>query len=178
MTQGLELYEQYRYQIQTADLLEFRANSLLGWAIRTKTKQNVNHTSGAILYQMVDGTQVRRYIGESLADGFHLHYLSEVLKNYDGEVYWLQLKPEYDYHRVSIAEEAIKLEGKGYDYKDLFRLLVKRVNLDSGRVFCSEAWHIALIKSGLLAENINRGEAFVPGEFGLTGLYRTPIRIY
>ena len=178
MLEGITLYNQYRDKIKTADIIEWQGNSLIGVAVRAKTDQNVQHTSGAILYQMVNGTEVRRYIGESNEKGFQLHYLSDVLKGYDGKVFWSRLKPEYDSYRVRIAEEATKLEGRGYGFLDLFSLLVKPVRLDAKSVICSEAWQIALINAGLLDKNFNDGNVLVPGQFGLTGLFYNPIRIY
>lgn len=176
---GMKLYNYYQLRIQTGDLIEWQANSLLGWLIRKKTGQNVNHTSGVVLYQMYKGTEVRRVIFEALSDGFKPHYLSDRLKDYDGRVYWYPLKPEFDYNvRIKLAEEAIKLEGRPYGYKDLIDNLFGSIKLDDKQDICSEAWHIALIKSGLLDKNFNDGNSLVPGQFETTGLYLPAIRIY
>ena len=178
---GMNLYYQYQEQIKNADLIEFRANSILGSSIRAKTKQMVNHTSCALIYQMVGGEDVRRYIGESLSDGFNLHYLSDSIKNYDGEVYWSKLKmPDNSYLRIKLAEEILKIEGKSYGYTDIIELLFKKVKLDLNdkSPVCSAALQIALIKAGLLDKNYNDGHIMYPGEFDKTKIYYTPIRIY
>lgn len=174
----IDLYKRCRHLIKTADLIEWRAHTFLGWAIRKKTGAQVNHTSGALLYKLDCGNDVRRYIGESLAHGFELNYLSDQLKNYKGSVYLTRLKPEYDALRGRIAQEALKLEGKGYGYRDLVSNLVGPVKLNADRVICSEAWHIALIRAGLLDDTFNSGMSLVPGEFWKTNLYLAPIQIY
>ena len=178
---GINLYYHYQSQIRNADLIEFRGNSLLGSAVRARTKQSVNHTATVLEYQMVGGKDTRRYIGESLADGFNLHYLSDSIKNYDGEVYWSKLKmPDNSYLRVKLAEEILKIEGKPYGYTDIINLLFKRVKLDLNdrSPVCSAALQIALIKAGLLDKNYNDGHIMYPGEFNKTKIYYTPVRIY
>lgn len=178
--EGMDLYNRYRKFIKTADLIEWRSNTLLGRLIRAKTKQSVNHTSGAVIYTMVGTDTIRRYIGEALPEGFVLSYLSDRLKHFKGEVYWSKLKEEYSLDvRVAIAEEALKLEGTPYGYKDLIASLFNAVgtNYKNG-VICSEAWHIALVNVGLLQPFFNDSRCLVPGQFHLTGLYEESVRIY
>jgi len=175
---GLDLYARYSPIIKTADLIEFSNNSICSFAIRWRTKEIVSHTSGAILYKMVSGTQVRRYIGESVGKGFILSYLSDRLRHWNTKAYLLRLKSEYDEYRVRIAEEALKLEGTPYDFLSIFKQLKGPVKLDTKQLFCSEVWQVALIKVGLLEESFNNGCALVPGQFWMTGLYKEAVRLF
>jgi len=175
---NMHLYNKYQIDFLTADLIEWRAESLLGYAIRACTKQNVNHTSGIILSSIVGSSIIRRDIWEADERGFHATHLSQAIKNYSGEVYWLQLKSEYNWKRVQIAEIAQSLEGRPYDYWSLIKNIRRPVKLSDRTIFCSEAWHIALLRAGLLSEDFNDGLALRPGEFGRTNLYKEPVLIY
>jgi len=174
----MELYYKYQNQFKHGDLIEFASNSLIGKTIRFFTKKEVNHTSGVVLMSLVEDHEIRRYIWEADEEGFHSTYLSDVVKNYNGKVYWLQLKEEYDNYRLQMIKEALTLDNKPYDYISLIRNALKPVRLNSKNVFCSEAWHLALQKVGLLSTDFNNGYALRPGEFDRTCLYNSPIRIH
>jgi hypothetical protein len=175
---ALQKYEAVQPLLLTADLIEWSSKAPLGYAIRWVTKKNVNHTSGVIVMNLADTKYQRRYIGEALAKGFQLSYLSKRIKCYKGKVYWLRLKEEFDKYRKLIALEALLLEGRPYGYKDLFKNISKPVKVNAKQVICSESWQIPLIKIGLLSPDFNDGLALRPGEFGRTGLYHEPIEIY
>lgn len=172
---SLDFYKMYQSSIKTGDIIEFQGNSFLGRLIRKKTGQEVNHTT------VVDCMgENRRYIWEAIGNGFHPCYLSNKLKDYDGKVYWLQLKPIYDSHRERIITKVISLEGRPYGYFDIIKLLFGKVKLDLNdpTPVCSAAIQISLIMSELLSKDYNDGYIMVPGEFGLTGLYFNRVRIY
>jgi hypothetical protein len=188
----LEFYNQFRDEIKTGDLIEWCANSILGATIRSITKQNVNHTSVAIWDQTIINRPIaelygekRLYVGEAVASGFKKTFLSQELSNYDGEVYWAQLNPEYNDKRLLIAREAHRLKGRPYDYVSLIRNLWRRVPLNAKKLYCSEALQLALIGAGLLDNDFSptgkqkhAGCGLRPGEFGLTNLYLSPVRIF
>jgi hypothetical protein len=192
MTEGIELYQQYRDRIRTGDLVEWKSFKPIGYAIRSITKENVNHTSGAIWMHSVENAfhgvsdpEMRLYVGEAIANGFRSTFLSKEISTFDGEVYWVPLKPEYDHKRLEIIRNVHALEGRPYDYKSLIQNLWRRVPLDATKPYCSEAWHIALVKSGLLESDFSptgkpkdKRCGLRPGEFYKTGLFLNPIRIY
>lgn len=189
---GIELYDKFRGLIKSGDLIEWRSNTAIGFAIRAVTKQRVNHTSGAIWLQPVEKSYnhkqscaPRLYVKEAIGRGFVATYLSHEISKFKGEVWWSALKREYENKRVDIVEEANRLEGIPYDYSSLLRNLWKRVKLGTRTVYCSEAWQIALIRAGLLphffsptGEVEDAGCGLRPGEFGATGLFKPPIRIF
>ena len=183
-------YKEFRYMIKTGDIIEFAANSLIGRLIRAKTKQAVNHTSIAIWMQPISSCIVRDmeidqtprlYIGEAIANGFHLSYLSKVLESYDGKVAWSQLKEWNEHTRLTVAKNALALEGRPYDYRSLFANLFGRVPVDAEKPYCSEAVQIALVNSHLLGKlysptgkKEHKGCGIRPGEFHDTGLFQQP----
>lgn len=174
----IDLYNQYQDRIRTGDLLEWRGNYLISRLIRFKTKQRVNHTSIVLRY-MLEGTLIeRRFIGEAVSCGFTQTLLSEKLNGYDGECYWLRLKPEYDNFRGLIAAEAIKLDGIPYDYWSIFRQLRRHVPINGDKLFCSEAIQMACVRAGLIGELFNEGIALAPGEMVKMGLHEEPIRVF
>lgn len=178
---GMDRYYYYRESLQIADLIEWRAETPLGWAIRQQTGMNVNHTSGVLLFRLVGDAEIRRYVDEALSSGFHPRYLTSELSGYKGEVYLNRLKSKYNEYRIPIAKEACKLEGKAYAYKDLIMNIVKprKFDPDAKEVRCSDAWHIALYKSGFIQDkDFNNGNFLVPGQFAITGLYESPVRIF
>lgn len=189
---GLITYKEFRTRIKAADLIEFSANSTLGYSIRKVTGKIVNHTTGVDWMHSVENAfhgnssnRMRLYIGEAIDRGFVFNWLSYILENYDGSVYWIKLKDKYDNYRLQIVERAHSLEGRPYDYKSLIRNLWMRVPLDDKKPYCSEAWHIALRDVGLIADDFSptgkdkdKGCGLRPGEFGMTGLFEDPICIY
>lgn len=183
-------YSLIRHRIQTGDLIEWRANSALGFMIRSVTGKNVNHSSSAIWDQNITGMNhtcrgdQRLYVGEAIARGYCKTYLSNELKKYDGKIYWSALKPEYDHVRLILAFNLQQLEGRPYDYMSLIRNLWRRVPLNDSELYCSEVNQIGLIRTGLLDKDYSptgkekhKGCGMRPGEFGDTGLFEEPIRI-
>ena len=174
----MDLYYKYQSQFGHADLIEFAPDTLVGFAIRMFTGKNVSHTAGVALMQLVGDNEERRYIWEADKNGFHLSYLSDVVKGYNGSVYWLQLKEEYKDYRLKIVQQAKKLEGKHYDYISLIRNARRPVKLDDKDIFCSEGWHISIVRTGLITEELTGGYALRPGAFDRIGIYNSPICIH
>lgn len=185
-------YSDIRLEIKSCDLIEGASNGLLGPSIRFFTCQNVNHTMGAIWERPCvsgdpnarDLMEKRLDVGEAIGGGFTKTFLNEKLESYKGVMYWITLKPEYDYARDRIEYEALQLEGREYDWTSLVRNAWRRVPLDDKKLLCSEAWQFALIRSGILPADYSptgqlkhAGTGIRPGEFGRTGLYLKPIKI-
>jgi len=103
--------------------------------------------------------------------------LSERLKNFKGKVWWLPLKKKYEDKRNSIAEWAIQeiAKGKGYDYKSLFKQILGRVSIETGKYFCSEFVHASLVFGASIALPM---KAARPGDLENLGVYEKRILIY
>lgn len=163
--------------MQTADIIEWQADTALGHSIRWFTKQNVNHTSGVAVMNLYGDPEKRMYIYEAVGNGVHPMFLSEALRNHKGKAFWLSLKSEYNSYRNEIAKAILEYKVKKYDYKSLIGSAFKRQKLDRTEVYCSELINLALVDVGLLNEDFNNGCGLFPGEFEITGLYNPPKRI-
>jgi hypothetical protein len=185
-------YYGVRDKISSVDLIEWRSNKPIGETIRWVTGQNVNHTSGAVWPQFLTGfpsahvesSDPRLYVYEAAAEGMRLTYLSEALSKFDGQVFWVPLKPAYNSFRLQALNEIQKLDGKPYDFKSLVMNLWRRVRLGDSSVYCSEAWHIVFRNIGLIPPDFSptgkpkhAGCGLWPGEFEKTGLFSEPKRI-
>lgn len=160
------------YTPQTADLVEWKTNSYLGWWVRAISKAGMDHTSGVIIKY----GEVR--LIEAIGSKVIYSLLKARMRDYPGQVFLVKLKPEYDDRRGDIAYELEKLESRPYGFTDLIRMLYgQKVKVNARQVICSEAIQVALIKAGLLPADYNNGKILWPGEFTKTGLYLEPWRI-
>lgn len=165
-------YNAWRYAIWTGDILEWSSKSALGRLIQWFTGYDVNHTSQVVRFTNFDTERI--YNLESLAPGVYPNLLSRRLENHNGHVYWLQLKPEFDYLRPDIAREGLKYVGTKYDYKSLIRQAVARVSSQADTFFCSELVYQAGLDAGL---PIEQEYAPRPGDFSKIGIYKPRIQI-
>jgi hypothetical protein len=177
---GIELYGMMRPYLQTGDVLEWRAEHALGYAIRWFTKRDVNHTGG--VYRFTAGlTQEmydRVYTLEALSKGFYPNWLSSGLFNYKGKVYVLPLKTELAWAIPRIASEQWKLIGTPYDFGGLVKNALGYVSEDLRSVFCSEAIASSFRKGGLIPTDYKDGKALRPGDFADLDCFQDRVRIY
>ncbi len=165
----LTLYNQYKADMRTGDLLLWRANSLLGLMIRYFSKADVNHASLVMHFEQYEGGEHRRFTSEALERGIILNLLSRQLEKYDGKVWWYRLKGEWESRRAMIGTNAMKYIGVPYDYRSLFKNAFGRVSADARALFCSEYC--------FLCYGLN-GQAPTPGDMPGLGIFREPVLIY
>ena len=173
---NLDRYYAVRHLIDTGDLLEWRGTSLVARGIRLFTGRDVNHSS--LCVKMPYGhDEPRRFMIEAEAKGLQFRLISKVLENYDGQVWWYKLKPEYDDKREAIGRWAFDCLSidVGYDYYSLFAQIVGRVSLDGRRYFCSEFYDAMLAEFGIASPD-PRG-ARRPGDFESLGIFLGKVRI-
>lgn len=166
---GLDTYNIIKDKMLTGDLLLWRANSLLGMAIRHFSKAEENHASLVMHFEQYEGGEHRRFTTEALRNGIVLNLLSKQLEQYDGKVWWYPLKDEWESRRAMIGTNALKYIGTPYDYGSLFRNAFGKVNADARRLFCSEYCFICY---GL------EGKAPTPGDMPDLGIFKEPVLIY
>jgi len=148
----LTLYNQVKDKMQTGDPIQWRSNSVLGYGIRKVTAKDrrqyevdndidVNHTAGVI--RLKEYEEGRRFISESLEKGPELHYLSERLESFDGQVWWYPLtisneqRTKWGSLALGCTVKAIK-----YGYWDIFKYAMfgpGKIDIDDG-LYCSEEW--------------------------------------
>jgi len=188
----LSKYQKIRDSIQTADLIEWKTDSILGKTIRHITKLSVNHTSIVASMVLEDDTEPRKFIFEADEHGFHPAYLSTRLERFKGSAYLVRFNPEYDAKRNAVANAFINLSGTPYDYRSLFRNAVRRVELNKTSLYCSEAatqaikdafdhatYIYKMVKTPLCDFKNGRYVFYGarPGELGQTPFYTETIKI-
>ena len=165
----LTLYNQHKQDMMTGDLLLWRANSLLGLAIRHFSKADVNHASLVMHFAQYEGDAHRRFTTEALSKGIILNLLSKQLEQYDGKVWWYRLKSDWESRRAMIGTSAMRYIGTPYDYKSLFKNAFGRVSANARELFCSEYC--------FLCYGLN-GVAPTPGDMPKLGIFWEPVLIY
>jgi hypothetical protein len=154
---SLELYETYRDQMRTGDMLAWHSDSLIGAGIRWRTVPkgipsdsplSVNHTSGVLRLKEYEGLERRVYINEALENGTVLNLLSKRLTEFKGLVWWYPLKRSWDAERQMIGERALQYIGIKYDYKSIAEQIFGSVSVEVKKLFCSEYYYLSLGFSG------------------------------
>jgi hypothetical protein len=176
-TDRLRLYLMYQPFMKSGDLIECRAATWLGKAIRAVTGKSVNHSSMLLRLDEYAGLRNRRYLLEAEADGLTINILSEWLAGYDGSVWWSSLHATAEKRDALISWAFDEMaRGTKYDFKGLLQQLAGRAGLDGRRLFCSEFVHKALVETGLIPPPAD-GKVLRPGEFHQLMIFDRPVRI-
>jgi hypothetical protein len=183
------VYEQYRSQIKTGDVIAFSGNSGFSDFIKFFTKSKFSHVAIAVRDNsfifgdtvfVVESTTEERGTnadGTKVIKGVQMHLLSQRLAMYNGSVYWFPLKQ-------SIAEDKMQqmlswlrntyVSEVPYDYVQIYGAglaRIKREFLNSdfsrfgtpanySRLFCSEL----VAKALKIADVIGDDEQFNPSK--------------
>jgi hypothetical protein len=167
-------YQRIRDKIKTGDLIAFSGKSLVANTIKSFTDSDISHVG--IVYR-ADGGRVQLMESTSLSNqkdikhndyikGVQLHYLSERIEKYNGEVYlkrilkpipnekemleWLSVK-----HSKRTPYDYLQAFGAGVDTFDFIGL---RNEPDFSSLFCSEMVAKALQVGGVISEQVNPSE--------------------
>jgi len=142
-------YGQIRPFIQTGSCILWRGNSVVSKLIRWKS--DITYASLCVRLDKYKGLEGRVFLVEALGSGLQLRLLSERLKGYDGNAYFLNMDIPVDC-QPKLREFALVACGKNipYDYGGLFANVFGYVSLDIKAYFCSEfiwkAWeHIGMV---------------------------------
>lgn len=140
----LDSYYANRDRMKTGDVLQWDSDTLLGDGIQARKGGDVNHTGLVIRLQEYEGEERRVFTLESLENGVVLNLLSRRLEQFDGHVYFIPLKDDYDPQRGKIGERALSCVGIPYDYPAIIKECFGNAKMDMTRLFCSEAAWYAL----------------------------------
>jgi hypothetical protein len=166
------MYKEFRDQMRTGDLLQWSSNSLIGTAIRWRTKSEYSHSSLVIRLKEYEGLERRVFTAESLeGSGCGLKLLSRRIEEYDGKVWWFPLDPKYNSLRQAIGEAAFERMGIPYDYESLIKQLIAKVSTEAHALFCSEYCYWTYGTAGLLFDGWQKLKAPNPGEVPKLGLF-------
>ena len=179
MGNNLDVYNRLRPNMQTGDSLGFQNTGVIPWLIRWKTADNnpipLSHWGGII--RLGDYEQDRRFTCEAESDGFQLRVLSNYITNYQGHIYYYQLKSEWDNYRIQIGVDILSMIGVGYDYLGALKSGFMKCSADARNLFCSEAWQVGYQNTAKqLCKDVG-GKALVPAEMWKLGIFQEPIKI-
>jgi len=156
----INIYNEIKEEMRTGDILQWQSYSIIGSLIRWKTKVNdvskedmPNHSSMIIRLSEWEGLERRRYHTEAMERGVYPNILSNRISNFQGKIWWLPLKEEWNEKREEIGMRLIECWGKEYDYKSLAWQLIGKVSIDVRKMFCSEVVKFALVGEKGIAPN-------------------------
>ncbi|MDH5179541.1 MAG: hypothetical protein OEZ39_02965 [Gammaproteobacteria bacterium] len=173
-------YQDVRDEMRPGDVIAFSGKGNFSDLIRFATASTVSHV-GVILHTKIPTDTHERYFNQIIESatirnyaGVHISRMSDRLKEYDGEIWWLPLSDEVRnsrFNAVKFYEFLFQAEGKKYDtlqalkagtdWFDSWKIFGKGGpgynEEDFGKFFCSE-----LVAGGLEAAgsvgNINASE--------------------
>ena len=163
-----DTYGNIRQRMQPGDVIAFSGKKILSGAIKEITNSNVSHVGVVFQSQIIaNGTPqpgILNQVAEATASGVQFTRLSGMLRNYEGQIWWLPLS---DTARDNLDLETfhnflLHYEGYPYDVQqagilgldklDPFEII--RNQEDFERLFCSELVAGALEAGGVI-ETIN-----------------------
>ena len=90
-------YHQIRESLQDGDLIAFGGRGGASSLIKLFTRSNVSHVALILKSVLETGERLNMIIESTTLDGYSgviINRLSNRLKNYDGEVWWLPLRQD------------------------------------------------------------------------------------
>lgn len=156
------IYLDVRKQMQPGDVIAYSGKAGVSNLIKMVLRAGVSHTSVVVQSKLVDNVRdpmagFLNQVMEATAHGVQFARLSDHIKQYDGEIWWLPLHPSL---RAQLDLQAfynflLHQEHKPYDYAqavasgvdfadDRFGGLTK-TGQDLARFFCSELVAAALV---------------------------------
>ena len=159
-----DTYGNIRQRMQPGDVIAFSGKKILSGAIKEITNSNVSHVGVVFQSQIIaNGTPqpgILNQVAEATASGVRFTRLSGMLRNYEGQIWWLPLS---DTARDNLDLETfhnflLHYEGYPYDVQqagilgldklDPFEII--RNQEDFERLFCSELVAGALEAGGVI----------------------------
>jgi len=165
-------YGKVRDLVHTGDIIAYNGRGLLSGAIRLVSGypthvamvSRTTDTTGIFRIQCIESTSMK--VSGQRIIGVQYTYLSERLQNYDGDIWWLSLKPRYTdriSQRMDYFLDLLKArDGSRYDFcgalregwDSLFPRLFPVKEVDR-RFFCSALVTFIFCNMGILPSSLN-----------------------
>lgn len=179
---NLEIYEQYRSQMQTGDLIAFSGNGGFSNVIKWATKSDYSHVGIVVKSDLGNGfgddsiliiestleTTVLDANNKQVIKGVQMHWLSKRIDMYNGSVSWLGLKNPInpvkkaemetwlrETHNNKVAYDNVQIYNAALDWFDELGLSNQP---EFSTLFCSELVAKALKIAGAIDPSINPSE--------------------
>lgn len=174
MTVEMVDYADIRGEMKPGDVLAFGGKGNFSDLIKFATASAVSHV-GTILHTKIPTDTSARYFNQVIESatindyaGVHISRLSDRLKAYDGEIWWLPLdegKRDGSFDAEKFYNFLFQHEGKKYDMYQALQAgadMLDSINVgyaeeDFGKFFCSELVAAGLEAAGTVG-NINASE--------------------
>jgi len=182
-------YYKYRDEMAVGDGISFRGTGFVSDAISFFTGQERTHWGNVGDWVTFGGTQQKPRLPLFEADQgeYNIRSLSKKLMSYEGEVYWHQLKLQFNGWRVNMWRKMWDMVGIKYDYKSLFANIFGRQPAEESELFCSEAGGILVLEiphEDLLSMIDNEyiaalldGQALRPGGMAVLPIWEPEVRL-
>lgn len=170
-------YHEIREDIQDGDIIAFGGRGSISSLIKLFTRSNVSHVALILKSALESGERLNMIIESTILDGYSgvvINRLSNRLRNYQGDVWWMPLRQELrDKANWEGAYEWLKSQKrKAYDSVQAIGAgldLIWNNKEDFDKLFCSELCSAFFEKIGAI-EEINSSEV-TPIDLCMFNLY-------
>lgn len=145
----LTRYYKFRPLMQSGDGLLYRGDGVIATMIAACSK-GFSHVGMISRLEQHEYMEDRIWTIEAVAPYVRLTRLSNVLAGYNGEVWWLPLKPSYEKYREKLEGWALAREGTKYDFGSIVKSICGRVSADLAELYCSELLFMDFRELGLI----------------------------
>ncbi len=175
-------YIEYRSQMRTGDVIAFSGKGRVSEIIKWKTGSPYSHVGLVLEVDLYGGIGDAVFLIESTTlsnlpdiktgefrEGVQLHFLSNRVDSYDGEIWWVPLKDGLSQtaefklqkwlrgkHQSRTKYDNFQVFGAGLDLFDWIPGL--EMEPDFSSLFCSELVMKALQMAGVVSDDINPSE--------------------
>ena len=171
-------YHQIREDIQDGDIIAFGGGGTVSNLIKLFTRSNVSHVALILKSALESGERLNMIIESTILDGYSgvvVNRLSNRLRNYQGEIWWLPLKQELrDKTNWDGAYEWLKSQKrKAYDSLQAIGAgldLIWNNKEDFDKFFCSELCCVFYEERLEIIKQINSSEV-TPIDLCMFSLY-------
>jgi|GEM_PF-155272 hypothetical protein len=175
-------YKKVRHQVREGDLIAFNGRGFASSLIRRAQKKPPTHVAivqwvpeafpstpdGPTVQRLrlLESTSLKHSSGKRTL-GVQTTYLSERLKTYEGEIWWLPLSDlnRRLFNKLPLANLLSKYEGTKYDFWQVFRLgwrfllpSILPIKESDRFLFCSELVAFLYKQATILPKSINASE--------------------
>jgi len=170
-TRSLTTYLKYRDEMKSGDLLLFSPDSYLGGVIEWRTGYDITHIGFLFRHEFIDNHVLSL---EALENGICFNRLSRRISNYEGQIYWLPLKEDYDCYRNDLSKIAFLCSFSKFPIGTLVSNFISPTIVDYQKMLCSEYCYYPYMLNNMV---VWRRKMPYPGEFEKLDIFKNRVLI-
>jgi len=191
-------YSEVREKMKTGDVIAFSGKGHFSEVIKWKTSSEISHVGivaatnmfgndRVLLCESTTLTNIKDVIHKTITKGVQMHFLSQRLDAYDGEVFWYPLRDKLekryeklaqawlsDKHASKTPYDMTQAMGAGLDFFDKMGLENEE---DHSKLFCSELVTKVLQVVDEVGPHINSSEMTPADVISFSCLVEKPTKI-